>query len=329
MGCSISVVLAEITLQSLKTQIFSQKQDEICIWKRYVDDVLAMIPKDNVNTFLDYINSFNVNIQFTTEIEENNSIPFLDLQISKDLSGLLSFSIYKKPSHTDKYLDFESNHPLQQKFSVMQTLLHRADRLCSNENKLEEIRNVKAALRKNGYPKSIVNKSFSNSNRINPQENNFKYISAPYIKGTSERINRILKIFDIRLGHKPTNTLRSKLCNLKDKRRSQDAYDAIYKINCTDCDQVYIGETSKNLHARVKEHESKVRNHRAESQIFQHVRDTDHTIDWNAKVISKCSNTRSRTFLEACYTVSNTKSYNRSIDIPEVYLPTISEVLTN
>ena len=39
---------------------------------------------------------------------------------SKDLSCLLSFSIYKKPSLTDKYLDFESNHPLQQKFSVMQ-----------------------------------------------------------------------------------------------------------------------------------------------------------------------------------------------------------------
>ena len=42
-----------------------------------------------------------------------------------------------------------------------------------------------------------------------------------------------------------------------------------------------------------KEHESKVRGHRAESQIFQHVRDTDHTIDWNAKVIAKCSNARS------------------------------------
>ena len=68
----------------------------------------------------------------------------------------------------------------------------------------------------------------------------------------------------------------------------------MYKISCTDCDQVHIGETGKNLHALVKEHESKVRNHKTESQIFQHVRDTDHTIDWNAKVISKCSNARSK-----------------------------------
>ena len=38
----------------------------------------------------------------------------------------------------------------------MQTLLHRADRLCLNGNKVEEIKNVKTALKKNGYPKSIA-----------------------------------------------------------------------------------------------------------------------------------------------------------------------------
>ena len=38
-----------------------------------------------------------------------------------------------------------------------------------------------------------------------------------------------------------------------------------YKISNTDCDQVYIGDTNKNLHARVK---AKVRNHRAELQIY-------------------------------------------------------------
>ena len=98
------------------------------------------------------------------------------------------------------------------------------------------------------------------------------------------------------------------------------------KIGCTDCEQVYIGETSKNLRPRIKEHES---NNRAESQIFHYVRDPDHAIDWNAKVIAKFSNVRSRRFLETCYTLSNINSYNRSIDIPEVYLPTVSQVLNN
>ena len=58
-------------------------------------------------------------------------------------------------------------------------------------------------------------------------------------------------------------------------------------------------------------------------QNLQHVRNTDHMMDWNAKVISKCSNARSRKFLETCYTVSSTNSYNRSIHTPKVYLPTM------
>ena len=114
----------------------------------------------------DYINSLNGIIQFTTEIVKNNSILFLYLQISKDSSGSLSFSVHKKPIHTNKYLDFKSDHPLQQKLTIIQTVHYRVDRLCSNENKVEEIKNAKTALRKNGYPKSIVNKIFSNSNLI-------------------------------------------------------------------------------------------------------------------------------------------------------------------
>ena len=65
-----------------------------------------------------------------------------------------------------------------------------------------------------------------------------KISNTHYIKGSSERGKRILKNVDIRVGHKPTNTLRNKLCNLKDKKKSQDAHDAICKIRCTDCKHV-------------------------------------------------------------------------------------------
>ena len=66
--------------------------------------------------------------------------------------------------------------------------------------------------------------------QINSQANKFKYISAPYIKSTSERVNRILNKIDMRLEHKLTNTLRNKLCKLKDERKSQVAYDAQNKL---------------------------------------------------------------------------------------------------
>ena len=45
-----------------------------------------------------------------------------------------------------------------------------------------------------------------------------KYISASYIKGSSERVARLLKPFSIKLAHKPSNTIKSQLCHMKDER---------------------------------------------------------------------------------------------------------------
>ena len=60
---------------------------------------------------LDFINSLNASIKFTVEREQNSKLPFLDLLISRNSSGNLSFAVYRKPSHTGNYLKFDSNHP--------------------------------------------------------------------------------------------------------------------------------------------------------------------------------------------------------------------------
>ena len=69
-------------------------------------------------------------------------------------------------------------------------------------------------------PKSSSIKQFENDekNLEERDENNFKYVSAPYIKGTTERTNRILKRYDIKLGSKPSNTLNKMLNNCKEKK---------------------------------------------------------------------------------------------------------------
>ena len=62
----------------------------------------------------------------------------------------------------------------------------------------------------------------------------------PYIKGTSEAYN-------IRVAHKPITTLRHLLTNVKDKDEPNNRQGAIYKIECSDCQASYIGETDRNL----------------------------------------------------------------------------------
>ena len=62
MGSPISVVIAELVMQKIENQIFDNCPVEIKIWKRYVDDVFAVIPKDKTDILLTHANSIHPNI---------------------------------------------------------------------------------------------------------------------------------------------------------------------------------------------------------------------------------------------------------------------------
>ena len=65
-------------------------------YKRYVDDVFLMFESSSqVKKFLRYMNSRHANIKFTVEEEENDSISFLDIAITR-IDGKLSTSIHRK-----------------------------------------------------------------------------------------------------------------------------------------------------------------------------------------------------------------------------------------
>ena len=53
-------------------------------------------------------------------------IAFLDVLISRRPDKTLTTTVYRKPTHTDKYLDFKSNHSIAHKLAVIRTLNHRA-----------------------------------------------------------------------------------------------------------------------------------------------------------------------------------------------------------
>ena len=45
------------------------------------------------------------------ETDNDNTIPFLDTLVIKDLEGRLTTSVYRKITHTDQYLSCDSHHP--------------------------------------------------------------------------------------------------------------------------------------------------------------------------------------------------------------------------
>ena len=68
--------------------------------RRYVDDCFLIFQsKEQVTPFLDYLNSKHPNIQFTHELEKNGSLPFLDINITRNNSHF-STSVFHKPTST-------------------------------------------------------------------------------------------------------------------------------------------------------------------------------------------------------------------------------------
>ena len=104
-----------------------------------MDDTFVIHKEANKQGFLQHINSVDPAIRFTVEDnKEDGSIPFLDTIVKPEVDGSLSITVYRKPTHTDQYLQWDSHHHLSAKFSVIQTLSHRASTVCSNPELLQK-----------------------------------------------------------------------------------------------------------------------------------------------------------------------------------------------
>ena len=68
--------------------------------------------------------------------------------------GKLSTTVYRKPTHTDQYLQWDSHHHLSAKLNVIHTLSNRAQTVYSNPELLhKEKTHLRNALTQCKYPK--------------------------------------------------------------------------------------------------------------------------------------------------------------------------------
>ena len=196
MGSPISPIVANLFMENFESKALQSSPNPPLLWKRFVDDTFVILKREHKEEFLTHINSVDNHIQFTTEEPgPDGSLPFLDILISPDEEGRLKTLVYRKPTHTDQYLQWDSHHPISSKYSVVGTLFHRAKTISSNQDSLQkEEEHLNRALGNCNYPRWALNRvkiRMNNPTHKKRKKNTLQsntprpYITIPYYKGLS------------------------------------------------------------------------------------------------------------------------------------------------
>ena len=91
---------------------------------------------------MNQLNSFDKNIQFTFEMEEENKLAFLDVMVIRNTNDTINTTVYRKPTNVDIYINWHSHSPLQWKETTANVLIQRAITICSDNKLLNEEQDI-------------------------------------------------------------------------------------------------------------------------------------------------------------------------------------------
>ncbi|KYN18105.1 hypothetical protein ALC57_09615 [Trachymyrmex cornetzi] len=104
-----------------------------------------------------------------------------------------------------------------------------------------------------------------------------KYFTIPYLNNISEKFQSISQKFDFNIAYKPMNCLNKFIKTGKDKIKKYNHSNMVYKINCLDCNESYVGQTKRKLNT---EHKNDIKKCSSSlSVISQHRQNYNHKMD--------------------------------------------------
>ncbi|XP_076298582.1 uncharacterized protein LOC143217825 [Lasioglossum baleicum] len=274
MGSPISPVIANLVMEKLEQASISKLPFELVFYKRYVDDVITCLKPQQLQTVLDTFNSFHDRIQFTHEIENDSCLSFLDVSVLRD-GNKLRTNWFHKTSWSGRYVNFHSHHPLQHKIGLVKGLIDRAILLANPEFRSDNLKIIKDVLRRNGYPVELTSRIIKKRivDIYHPllvdkrKEEKFKNagpknwkntVVVPYVENISEDIRRIFRKIGMHTIYKIPQYIKTFFPPIKDKLPLCKNCNVVYLIPCKGCSQVYIGQTSRLLETRIKEHKRNI-----------------------------------------------------------------------
>ena len=126
MGSCIAPIVANIFKEHIEKAALTTFHMPHQLWLRYVDDTFCVLKKSTRQNFT------NISTQFVIIYSLLWKKSRISLYLSRDVLVIrhdktLCTQVYRKPTHTDRYLHFDSHHPQHPKLAVTKTLHDRAN----------------------------------------------------------------------------------------------------------------------------------------------------------------------------------------------------------
>jgi len=337
MGSPLSPIVANLYMEYFEKKALNSYPLKPAWWKRFVDDtnIKWTHGKAELEKFFTHLNSISPDIKFTMELEENKSIPFLDVLIIRKEDGSLGHKVFRKATHTESYLHADSHHHPSQKFGVLNTLAIRALRISDSEHLDEEKKHLISTFKSIGYKEQEIKKAIEKAERKmlshEPKAQDQPkcgIVFLPYIHGITDKIAKILKKKNIITHFSAPSTIRQSLKSVKDDIDNHQL-KGVYKIECS-CGKSYIVETGRSLQKRLKEHGADIKNERSRtSALAEHSLKTKHHICLeSASIIAREEHHQRRKIREALEIIKHPHNLNRDsgVEISGSWLPLIREI---
>lgn len=320
MGSPASPVIADIVMEELLDTMIEKLEHKPRLISKYVDDLFCIIKKSAVEETLKTLNSFHKDIKFTTELEKDGKLPFLDTLIIRK-ENTVAINWYQKPTATGRIINFYSNHPKHMKINTALNFAKRVLQISDEEFHNANIKKIRTTLIKNSFPcyttKNIIKNAidnFKNPPLPQPEEKVFKSMS--YVSGFSERIahSNIYDKKSVNIALKTTNCLNMLFSNTKTKTDKLEKSNVVYKIPCNGdgsniCEKVYIGTTKSKLKTRLAAHKSDHKTSKGKTDqktaLADHCATHGHSPNINsASILQQENNTKKRFIIEMLHIIN-------------------------
>ena len=247
-----------------------------------------------------------------TSNNATHSIDYLDLTINISPDCLLEWQLFIKPSHSGVHLSFLSAVPLCTKRAVATNQFRRASaNASSSSGRKAGISKIKELLTANDYPKSEVQRAFesastSNATAVSWKKKDQVVLKLPFINDVlSTKVSHRVHQFspDVRLVFTSGQSLKQRLvrssygtricprdehkekgsgrrgrpmicraCDAGMKSGECIVKNVVYCMSCTECGELYVGETERPVRIRFAEHYRDARNKAPRSPWGSHYR---------------------------------------------------------